>query len=111
MYIYILTGKLFGRDIYEIDVIDDTVKRIESDRSGFPNLNIILFSKKINFCDPKTFKENLKSHLKVYEIHDNYYKIPIEDAKNIILKNLEVYDVEPKPEPVKMRVGCLGFSY
>jgi len=107
MYVYILTGKLFGKDIFEIDITDDTTKRLESDVVGFPNFNTILFVKKIKYYDSDKFKKLLKLHLEDYEINMNYYKIKFEEAKNIILKNLEVYDVEPEPIQVKKRKGCL----
>lgn len=111
MYVYILNGKLFGKDIYEINVTDDLKKRLESDVVGYPNDNKILFTEKIKFYDPIKFKKLLKLYMEDYEINNNYYKINFEKAKNIILKNLKVYDVEPKPEPIQIRKGCLGFSY
>jgi len=107
MYVYILTGKLFGKDIYEISVTDDLKKRLESDTVGYPNDNKILFTEKIKFYDPIKFKKLLKINLEDYEINDNFFKIKFEEAKNIILKNLEVYDVEPEPIQVKKRKGCL----
>ncbi len=110
MYVYILNGKLFGKDIYEISVTDDLKKRLESDVVGYPNDNKILFAEKIKFYDPINFKKLLKLILEDYEISDNDFKINIEDAKNIILKNLEVYDVEPKPVSAQTKRGCLGFS-
>jgi len=107
MYVYILTGKLFGKNIYEISVTDDLKKRLESDTVGYPNDNKILFTEKIKFYDPIKFKKLLKINLEDYEINDNFFKIKFEEAKNIILKNLEVYDVEPEPIQVKKRKGCL----
>ena len=109
MYVYILTGKLFGKDIYEISMTDDLKKRLESDTVGYPNDNKILFTEKIKFYDPIKFKKLLKLYMRDYKINNNYYKINYEKAENIILKNLKVYDVEP--EPIQIRKGCLGFSY
>jgi len=109
MYVYILTGKLFGKDIYEISVTDDLSKRIESDEVGYPNDNKILFTEKIKFHDPEKFKKLLSSRLTEFKIGDQYYKIKIESAKKVILNFLEFYDVEPKPIQTQKSKGCLWF--
>ena len=86
MYVYILTGKLFGKDIYEINVTDDLKKRLESDLLGYPNDNKILFTEKIKFYDPIKFKKLLRLFLEDYEIRENYFKINIEYGKKYYIK-------------------------
>ena len=106
MYIYILTGKLFGKDIYEIDAIGNCTQRLESTIYGYPKDNKILFIQEIKFYNELNFKNCLEK----FKLHDNIYKLNLNTAINIILSNLKIYDIEPEPDiVVKSRCSC--FSY
>lgn len=109
MYVYILSGKLFGKNIYEIDITNNYQTRLESDVVGYANDNKILFVQEIKFYDADRFKKILKSFLVEYKIESNYYKIEYEKAEQIIIQNLKVYDVEPLYKPVQVKKGCLWF--
>ena len=106
MYVYILTGKLFGKDIYEIDVLNTFTKRLESDVYGYPEHNKILFIREIKFYNGLKFKKSLEN----FKLRDNFYRITLNKAIDIIMSSLKTYDIEPEPD-VPVKSGCLSFNY
>ena len=90
-YIYILTGKVFGKDIYEIDYTNDLKNRLLSDKTGYPKFNSYLHIFTIHPNDINYCKQLLHKSLLDYSINNNFYKIILNNAIDIIQNNLNTY--------------------
>lgn len=95
-HIYILTGRVFGKDIYEIDYTDNLPERLASDKTGYPYLNKIVKSYEFQPTDVNHCKRNLYVTLQDYvNKNEPFYKINLQKACNIIESNLN-YNVYTK---------------
>jgi len=86
--IYILSGKLFGSNIYEINCTNNIDVRMLSDETGFPEANILHYSVKIDECDIMTCKQMMNESFFIYKMKKQhmFYKINLNDAKKQIDK-------------------------
>lgn len=99
MYVYILSGKLFGKNIYEISYTHDINKRLLSDIYNFPDKNKILFKKEILFLnDVNLIKKIIFQNFSKYHMKGdgNFYKIELEKAINILNFVIDMYDKKPE---------------
>ena len=95
-HIYILTGRVFGKDIYEIDYTDNLQERLASDKTGYPYLNKIIKSYDFKPNDTDYCRRNLSLSIQNYiNGQAPFYKIELEKACNIIESNLN-YNVYTK---------------
>lgn len=87
LMIYILSGKVFGNHIYEIDCTYNLNERFFSDITGYPESNILHYSAAV---------QNISIHACKKMIHDafltgkmkcdsNFYNINISEAKKKII--------------------------
>ena len=114
-HIYILTGRVFGKDIYEIDYTDNLPERLASDKTGYPYLNKVVKSYEFEPTDTEYCIKCLYFTLHQY-LHRNapFYKINVEKACNIIESNLN-YNVytktmsESKNDSKRNKYCCLCF--
>ena len=83
--IYILNGRVFGNNIYEIDCVNDINIRLQSEQTGYPEYNKCLYSKHINSSHSKKILNSLKSKLYRYHMKENYYKCDF----NVLQENIE----------------------
>ena len=102
--IYILSGRVFGKNIYEIDCVEDINQRVLSESTGFPNYNIVHYSIYIKEQDIKKCKQKIYEDLHDYCLpNSNFFKLDLNLAKhkinNIIinLKDIDDSDKENKP--------------
>lgn len=113
-HIYILTGRVFGKDIYEIDYTDNLTERLASDKTGYPYLNKIVKSYEFDATDADYCRKFLYITLQDY-VNRNapFYKIDIEKACHIIESNLN-YNVYTKTiteskNDEKRNTSCMCF--
>ena len=97
--IYILSGRVFGENIYEINCCSDISSRLASELTGFPNRNVLLY--KLNVVDNKIIdcKNLLLKTFEKQKIQNGacFYKIGLVEAKskiNAVLQFLEKNDQE-----------------
>lgn len=108
MYVYILTGPFFGKDIYEIGITENVESKKNISDIGYSKQNIILFERKIIFYPQNNFEKNLKNVLQDFHMSNNFFRLNIEKAKEIITKLIDETDVEP-PQKIKNKTCCLFF--
>lgn len=95
MVVYILTGKLFGKNIYEIDYTLNINERLSSDSLGYPDKNKILFKKEFLFLEDVHFIKNILSiNFSEFKMKGDgrFYKIELEKAINMIHTIIDIYD-------------------
>ena len=80
--IYVLSGKVFGKDIYEIDCITNINDRLFSQITGFPEDNILHYSYTVQNADIKTCRNMILNSVYTYRMNNgnNFYKIKINQA-------------------------------
>ena len=84
--IYILSGRVFGKNIYEIDCTSNINDRFLSDITGYPECNIIHFSSNIYNSDITVCRNIISKHFKKYKMctNNNFYNIDLGNAKSIL---------------------------
>ena len=110
MTVYILSGKLFGKNIYEIDYTLNIDERLSSDILGYPDKNKILFKKEFLFLEDVHFIKNiLPKNFSEFKMKSdgNFYKIELEKAINMIHTIIDIYD---KPIKIKAKPNRSCFS-
>ena len=86
--IYIMKGRLFGKDIYEIDYTDDINDRVMSEKTGYPSINQIIFQLDFEPTDIEYCKLNLKNSLNDFVLQcAPFYKIEVDKAISILKSN------------------------
>ena len=118
MSIYILSGKVFGNNIYEIDYVENVQDRVKSNITGFPESNILHHSVSIDDYCIKTCKALIFDKFYDYKLKNNshFYKISLKEAINIvdnIILNLSYskhYEDEQLKKEIKTTKNCLFFS-
>jgi len=100
--IYILSGKVFGTDIYEIACTTNINNRFFSEITGYPDSNILHFSSNVKYSDIKTCQNMITNTLNTYRMNtgSNFYKIDInkaiEQTKQIVFNINLSYENEIK---------------
>ena len=87
--IYILSGRVFGKDIYEIDcTIDLNHRQFFCDKTGYPESNLLHYSSHVDNIDIFSCKNIITKSLYPYKMINgsNFYKIDLTDAKKHIEK-------------------------
>lgn len=108
MYVYILTGPFFGKDIYEIGITENVESKIKINDVGYSKQNIILFERKIIFYSQHNFEKIIKNSLQEFHMTNNFFRLNIEKAKKIIIDLIDTYDVDI-PLKNKNKKCCLFF--
>lgn len=100
-----LTGKLFGKDIYEIDYTDDIITRLNSDETGYSSENEVVYIHYFDtYVDPSYCRSVIRQSLRKYSLKTKkYYKVNFQTAIRILDNN--VYVREEIEEPVST---CFG---
>ena len=81
--IYILSGKVFGKDIYEIDcTLDINHRRFFSEKTGFPESNMLHYSSCVDHVDLQSCRNMIIDSLYYYRMKkgQNFYKINLSEA-------------------------------
>jgi len=114
--IYILSGRVFGKDIYEIDCTNDlNHRRFFSDKTGYPESNLLHYSSHVDNIDIFSCRNMILKLLNNYKMKNgtNFYKIDLTEAKEhiekIILNINYSYQCEMKrieEEQNKKRIPC-----
>ena len=110
MSVYILTGKLFGKNIYEINYTLNIDERLSSNILGYPDKNKILFKKDFLFLEDVDFIKNIiAKNFSIFKMKSegNFYKLGLEDAINIIHTIIDTYDRVAKKKPNR---SCFSVS-
>ena len=101
--IYILSGRVFGKNIYEIDCTSDINDRLSSEVTGFPHLNILHYSSNIEHIDIQTCQNLIIDSLYNYKMKNNnsFYKLDLNEAIEQISKivsniTYEIQQIERK---------------
>ena len=108
MIVYILTGKLFGKNIYEIDCTLNINERLSSDILGYSDKNKILFKKEFLFLEDVDFiKKILFRKFSEFKLKSDgsFYKIELERAIDMIHTVIDIYD---KPVKIKPSRSCFS---
>jgi hypothetical protein len=88
--LYLLTGKTFGKDIFEIDYTDDLQSRTTSDKYGFPFDNKILLQQSIDPSDLQYCREQLHTVFSQYHISDTIYRVHLKHAEKLLLNFIQL---------------------
>lgn len=79
--IYILSGKLFGKNIYEIDCINNINDRMINKTTGFPDSNILHYSIVLHNIDIQKCKIYIYDSFYKNQLQKgNFYKIDLDNA-------------------------------
>lgn len=101
MYLFILSGKLFGKDIYEISFTEDINERLSNDILGYPDKNKILFKIEILFLkDVNIIKNLIYKNFSGFHMESDgdFFRIELEKAKQLLIDIVDVYD-----KPIKIK--------
>jgi hypothetical protein len=102
MYIYILTGRIFGKDIYEISHTKNIKERLDSEIYGFAYCNEILFKREILFLDDVDKIEKLiQRSFSEFHLNKECYRIKLDHAIRVVNNIVNTFDVKKKPSNVK----------
>ena len=101
--IYILSGKVFGKNIYEVDSTSNLNDRLFfSESTGFPESNVLHYSSYVEHVDINTCQKMIINSLYKYRLKEgkNFYQIniieAIEQIEQIVLNinNSYTYKIE-----------------
>ena len=89
--IYILSGRVFGKNIYEIDCTTNINDRFFSNSTGYPECNVIHYSSDIYNSDFTLCRDRIRKHLRTYKMSNtnNFYILDLGDAKKILYKLID----------------------
>jgi hypothetical protein len=95
MYIYILTGRIFGKDIYEISYTRSISERLNSEIYGFNWCNEILFKREILFLDDvEKIEKLIRKSFSEFHMKKDCYKIKLDQAIRIVNDLVNAFDVD-----------------
>lgn len=114
MSIYVLSGKVFGKNIYEINYTDNLHDRLQSDVTGYPESNVLHFNVSVEQYCKKECQNLIYDMFYHYQLKTNshYYKIKLTEATSIldkIILNLSYskkYQEEQTETEIKTRRYC-----
>ena len=78
---YILSGRVFGKNIYEINCTSSIYNRVLSQVTGFPDYNILHYSHSLKETDMVTCQNMIIDTLYINKLKNGYfYKIDLHEA-------------------------------
>ena len=98
--IYILSGRVFGKNIYEISCTSNIIERVNSETTGFPGFNTLHYSSIVKHSDVKTCQDMVINSLYTFQMKtgNNFYKIDLNEAieqmNKIVLNIKYTYEYE-----------------
>lgn len=93
-----MTGRVFGKEIYEISYTDDLQSRLEDDCTGYSYMNSVVYQIDFDSHDPVYTKNRLHDTLSKYTLsHAPFYKLDAETAIKIIESNMMYHVFNRRP--------------
>ena len=114
MSIYILSGRVFGKNIYEINYTENLHDRLQSDVTGYPESNVMHYSASVEQYCKNTCQTLIYDMFYDYKLKRNthFYKINLKEATTILekiilnLSNSKVYQDELVENKIKSKKHC-----
>ena len=107
--IYILSGRVFGKNIYEIDCTSNIEDRITNVFTGFPDCNVIHYQSVVEHSNIKKYQDIIINSLYHYKMKKgkNFYQIDLDEAitkiNTIIISINYTYEYENKKQINKQK--------
>ena len=114
MSIYVLSGRVFGKDIYEINYTDNVHNRVQSDLTGYPESNVLHYNISVEQYCKKTCQSLIYDMFFQYKLNENthYYKISLKEAITLLekiilnLSSSKNYQNEQTENEIKSKKSC-----